>query len=67
MIHKVRDAMRRVTEDGWHLVGTRGSHRQYEHPTKPGRVTIHGKEGDDITRRNWHSIMKQAGLDPRGR
>ena len=35
---KVRDAIRMIEEDGWFLVATRGSHRQYKHPTKPGRA-----------------------------
>jgi predicted RNA binding protein YcfA (HicA-like mRNA interferase family) len=37
---KVRDAMRLIEQDGWHLVATRGSHRQYKHTRKPGRVTV---------------------------
>jgi hypothetical protein len=26
-----------VEADGWQLVGTRGSHRQYKHPEKRGK------------------------------
>ena len=59
---KVRDAVRLVRQGGWSLVRTRGSHRQYRHPEKPGTVTIAGKLGDDLTRGTWASIMKQAGL-----
>jgi predicted RNA binding protein YcfA (HicA-like mRNA interferase family) len=33
---KVRDVVRLIEQDGWFLVATRGSHRQYKHPTKPG-------------------------------
>jgi len=58
----VRDAIRLVRQGGWSLVRTRGSHRQYRHPDKPGTVTIAGKLGDDLTRGTWASIMKQAGL-----
>jgi predicted RNA binding protein YcfA (HicA-like mRNA interferase family) len=36
----VRDAIRVIEEDDWYLVATRGSHRQFKHPTKPGRVTV---------------------------
>jgi predicted RNA binding protein YcfA (HicA-like mRNA interferase family)/predicted RNase H-like HicB family nuclease len=37
---KVRDAIKMIESDGWRLTRTRGSHRQYRHPTKPGTVTI---------------------------
>jgi predicted RNA binding protein YcfA (HicA-like mRNA interferase family) len=59
---KVREAIRLIEEDGWYLVATRGSHRQYKHSTKPGRVTIPGKPSDDLAPGTRNSIMKQAGL-----
>ncbi len=59
---KVRDAIQMIEDDGWYLVATRGSHRQYKHPTKPGRVTIAGKPSDDLAPGTRNSIMKQAGL-----
>jgi predicted RNA binding protein YcfA (HicA-like mRNA interferase family) len=59
---KVREAIRLIEDDGWYLVATRGSHRQYKHPTKPGRVTIAGKSSDDLAPGTRNSIMKQAGL-----
>ena len=59
---KVRDAIRLIERDGWFLVATRGSHRQYKHPIKPGRVTIAGKLSDDISPGTGNSILKQAGL-----
>jgi predicted RNA binding protein YcfA (HicA-like mRNA interferase family) len=59
---KVRDAIRMIEEDGWYLVATRGSHRQFKHPTKPGRVTVAGKPSDDLAPGTRNSIMKQAGL-----
>lgn len=59
---KVRDAIRIVEEDGWYLHATRGSHRQYKHPTKPGRVTIPGKMRDDLAPGTFNSVLKQAGL-----
>jgi predicted RNA binding protein YcfA (HicA-like mRNA interferase family) len=40
---KVRDAIRLIEQDGWSPVATRGSHRQYKHPFKPGRVMVAGK------------------------
>jgi predicted RNA binding protein YcfA (HicA-like mRNA interferase family) len=36
---KVREAIKMIEEDGWFPVAMRGSHRQYKHPTKNGRVT----------------------------
>jgi predicted RNA binding protein YcfA (HicA-like mRNA interferase family) len=48
--------------DGWVLVVTRGSHRQFKHPDKTGRVTVAGKPGDDIPAGTLSSILKQAGL-----
>ena len=59
---KVREAVRLIEEQGWFLVATRGSHRQFKHLTKPGRVTIAGKPSDDLAPGTWNSIFKQAGL-----
>lgn len=58
----VREAIRTVQRDGWRLVATKGSHRQYRHPTKPGKVTIAGKLSKDLPQGTWNSILKQAGL-----
>ncbi len=59
---KVRDMIKIVTRDGWELVEQTGSHRQYTHPTKSGRVTIAGHDGKDMLAKTWNSILKQAGL-----
>ena len=59
---KVRDAIRMVENDGWYLLATRRSHRQYEHPSKSGRVTIPGKMSDDLAPGTFNSVLKQAGL-----
>ena len=59
---KVREAIRLIEQDGWYLVATRGSHRQYKHPRKPGRVTVAGKPSDDLAPGTLNSILKQAGL-----
>jgi predicted RNA binding protein YcfA (HicA-like mRNA interferase family) len=59
---KVREAIRLIEDDGWMLVATRGSHRQYKHPLKPGRVTVAGKPSDDLAPGTFNSILKQAGL-----
>jgi predicted RNA binding protein YcfA (HicA-like mRNA interferase family) len=62
MIPKVREAIDRVEADGWRLVVQRGSHRQFKHPLKPGRVTIAGKPSDDVPPGLWNSILRQASL-----
>ncbi len=58
----VRDAIRLLEDDGWQLVAQKGSHRQYKHPTKPGRVTVAGNMKDDLAPGTLNSILKQAGL-----
>lgn len=63
---KVRDLLALLRADGWYLVEQRGSHRQFKHPTKPGRATVSGHEGDDLARGTLKSILRQAQLeDPR--
>jgi predicted RNA binding protein YcfA (HicA-like mRNA interferase family) len=57
---KVRDAIRAVEADGWVRVPAKGSHRQYKHPTKRGRVTIPGKASDTLAPKTWASIRAQA-------
>jgi predicted RNA binding protein YcfA (HicA-like mRNA interferase family) len=49
-------------DDGWFLVATRGSHRQFKHAAKAGRVTVAGRPSDDIAPGTLNSILKQAGL-----
>ena len=59
---KIRDAILLIEDDGWYLVAIRGSHRQYKHLSKPGRVTVAGKLSDDLAPGTFASILKQAGL-----
>jgi predicted RNA binding protein YcfA (HicA-like mRNA interferase family) len=59
---KISEILRMLQADGWYLVATRGSHRQYKHPSKPGRVTVPGKPSDDVAPGTLNSIMKQSGL-----
>ena len=59
---KVREIIRLLEDDGWFLVATRGSHRQFKHPTRPGRVTVAGKPSDDLAPGTLNSIFKQSGL-----
>jgi predicted RNA binding protein YcfA (HicA-like mRNA interferase family) len=59
---KVREIMRLILDDGWYHIETKGSHRQYKHPIKLGRVTIAGHPNDDVAAGTLNSILKQAQL-----
>jgi len=59
---KVRDVIKLVEADGWYLIVTKGSHHQYKHPIKPGRVTIAGHPSDDLAPGTLNSVLKQAQL-----
>lgn len=59
---KVSEVLRMLAEDGWYIVVTKGSHRQFKHPTKAGRVTVAGKPSDDLAPGTLNSILKQSGL-----
>ncbi len=59
---KVRDVIKLIEADGWSLTRTRGSHRQFKHPFKKGRVTVAGKPGLDLHPKTLKSILKQADL-----
>ena len=59
---KVSAILRMLRRDGWYLVTTRGSHRQFKHPIKAGRVTVAGKPSDDLPPGLLNSILKQSGL-----
>lgn len=59
---KVKDVIRLLEAEGWFLVATRGSHRQYKHPVRPGRVTVAGNPSDDLAPGTLNSILKQSGL-----
>lgn len=59
---KVREIIKLIEQDGWYHVDTKGSHRQYKHPTKRGRVTIAGHLNDDLAVGTSNSILKQSQL-----
>ena len=59
---KVSEVLRMLDKDGWFLVATRGSHRQFKHSSKVGRVTVPGKPSDDLAPGTLNSILKQSGL-----
>lgn len=56
-----REVIENIKEDGWYEVEVKGSHHQFKHPNKPGRVTVpHPKS--DLPIGTVRSILKQAGL-----
>jgi predicted RNA binding protein YcfA (HicA-like mRNA interferase family) len=59
---RVREVISFIERNGWVLVSIKGSHRQFKHPVKKGRVTIAGNLGDDLAKGTLNSIYKQAGL-----
>jgi len=63
---KIRDIIRQIEQDGWYLVATSGSHRQFKHPVKPGRVTVAGHPADELAFGTHNSILKQAKLKEQG-
>jgi predicted RNA binding protein YcfA (HicA-like mRNA interferase family) len=65
MTMKVRQVIRLIEANGWRLVRQRGSHRQFRHATKPGRVTIAGNDGDDVKTGTLASILRRARLKGR--
>jgi len=59
---KVRDLIKLIEGDGWRQIAQRGSHRQYKHSAKAGKVTVSGAPSDDVHPKTLSSVMKQAGL-----
>ncbi len=58
---KVREVIRRLLDDGWYLKDQKGSHRQYRHSEKKGKVTVAGHPNEEIDPKTWKSIQEQAG------
>ena len=59
---KVKEFIDLLEADGWVLVRTKGSHRQFRHPSKKGTVTVAGKPSVDMPPGTVNSAVKQAGL-----
>jgi predicted RNA binding protein YcfA (HicA-like mRNA interferase family) len=59
---KAREIINSLEKRGWYEVKGRGSHRNFKHPTLPGRVTVPFHGARDIPKATAHSIMKQAGI-----
>ena len=59
---KTREIIRIIEMDGWYFHSQKGSHAQYKHPAKPGRVTVPMHGSKELSKSDVHSILKQAGL-----
>lgn len=59
--YKVIEIIRLLEADGWYLSTTRGDHRQFKHPDKPGKVTLRGKPSETLDQFILNSVWKQAG------
>jgi predicted RNA binding protein YcfA (HicA-like mRNA interferase family) len=59
---KARDVIRALEADGWREARSKGSHRHFRHPTKPGTVTVAVHGGSDLKRQDIASIERLAGL-----
>jgi predicted RNA binding protein YcfA (HicA-like mRNA interferase family) len=60
---KTNEVIRLLEDEGWRLWRTRGSHRQYKHPNRPGKVTVPGKPNSTLHPKTLASIFKQAGME----
>jgi predicted RNA binding protein YcfA (HicA-like mRNA interferase family) len=59
---KARDVIKDLEADGWREVRSKGAHRHFRHPAKPGTVTVAVHGSSDLKRRDIASIERQAGL-----
>ncbi|MES2331681.1 MAG: type II toxin-antitoxin system HicA family toxin [Bacteroidota bacterium] len=59
---KVKEIIKIIEADGWYFDTQKGSHRQFKHLVKKGKVTVPGKLSDDMLPKTLNSIYKQAGL-----
>jgi predicted RNA binding protein YcfA (HicA-like mRNA interferase family) len=60
---KVQEIINLIQADGWFLIKMRGSHRQYKHPSKKGKVTVPGHPSDTLNPKTQASILQQAQLE----
>ncbi|MDR2586028.1 MAG: type II toxin-antitoxin system HicA family toxin [Prevotellaceae bacterium] len=59
--YKVKEVIKLLEKDGWYLVYVEGSHRQFKHLEKIGKVTVNEKPSTTLSQENLNSIWKQAG------
>ena len=59
--YKVKEVIKLLEADGWVLFATKGDHRQFKHPTRPGKVTVRGQQSEVLSQFLLNSIWEQAG------
>ena len=59
---KTSRILKMLKQDGWYITAQKGSHRQFVHPIKKGKVTVNGKPSDDTWGDELKSIEQQSGL-----
>jgi predicted RNA binding protein YcfA (HicA-like mRNA interferase family) len=59
--YKVSEVIKMLKDDNWYLVAQKGSHRQFKHSVKHGKVTINGKLSETLSQFLLNNIFKQAG------
>lgn len=59
---KAREIEKLLQQDGWYVKNQVGSHKQFKHPSKPGKVTVPIHNGD-LDKGTAKSILRQAGLN----
>lgn len=62
MMIKVRDVLKRLEGDGWIMMRQTGSHRQFQHPTKPHTVTVAGHPSETLPPGTYKAIRRRSGL-----
>jgi predicted RNA binding protein YcfA (HicA-like mRNA interferase family) len=58
---KVSEVLKMLGDDGWYLSDQKGSHRQFKHLSKKGKVTVNGKPSETLEQFILNNIFKQAG------
>ena len=56
-----REVITKLEADGWYEVNQEGSHKQFKHPIKKGKVTI-PHPVKDMDPKTLKSIERQSGL-----
>ena len=60
---KIRKVIKTIEKDGWYIVKSKGSHRQFKHPTKSGRVTIAGQYHHELAPKTLKSVFRQTQIE----
>jgi len=63
---KVKRLIEILEDDGWFQVKFKGSHRQFKHPVKRGKVTVSGKPSIEVPPGTLRSALRQAGISMTG-